>query len=140
MMCNNPKLDLVNINAHIKFCEILSICSQDIERKRNYDRQPKSKIAPTFSKRGYKNSISFGRMYKDTVLCLVQDFWGTLVFPYLNFKGVLNFAKSGGHTKSIQFLAVKLNAVSSLFQEATVHFLLSFYFSLISMVWAREGV
>ena len=35
MMCNNPKVDLVNMNAYIKFGEILSICSQDIERKRN---------------------------------------------------------------------------------------------------------
>ena len=40
-MCNNPKLDLVNMNAYIKFGEILSISSQDIERKKNYDdRQP----------------------------------------------------------------------------------------------------
>ena len=31
MMCNNPKLDLVNLNAYIKFDEILSIFSQDIE-------------------------------------------------------------------------------------------------------------
>ena len=29
MMCYNPKLDLVNMNAYIKFGEILSICSQD---------------------------------------------------------------------------------------------------------------
>ena len=36
MICNNPKLDLVYINACIKFGEILSICSQDIERKRNF--------------------------------------------------------------------------------------------------------
>ena len=33
MMYNNPKVDLVNINAYIKFDEILSICSQDIELK-----------------------------------------------------------------------------------------------------------
>ena len=33
MMCNNPNVDLVNIIAYIKFGEILSICSQDIERK-----------------------------------------------------------------------------------------------------------
>ena len=33
--CNNPTLDLVNMNAYIKFGENLSICSQDIERKRN---------------------------------------------------------------------------------------------------------
>ena len=34
-MCDNPNLDLVNMNAYIKFGEILSICSQDIEWKRN---------------------------------------------------------------------------------------------------------
>ena len=52
MICNNLKLDLVNINAYTKFGEILSFCSQDIERKQNYDgpndgqmdRQPKSSI------------------------------------------------------------------------------------------------
>ena len=33
MTCNNPLSDLVNNNAFIKFYEILSICSQDIERK-----------------------------------------------------------------------------------------------------------
>ena len=37
MMCNNPKLDLVNINAYIKYGEILLTCSQDIERKLNHD-------------------------------------------------------------------------------------------------------
>ena len=31
MMCNNPKLDLVNMNADVKFGEILPIGSQDIE-------------------------------------------------------------------------------------------------------------
>ena len=39
MMCNNPKLDLVNINDDIKFGKILFICSQDIERKWNYIRR-----------------------------------------------------------------------------------------------------
>ena len=37
MKGNYPKLDLVNINAYIKFGEILSICSQDIEQKQNSD-------------------------------------------------------------------------------------------------------
>ena len=37
MMGNNPKLDLVNVDMHTKFGQILSICSQDIERKRNSD-------------------------------------------------------------------------------------------------------
>ena len=36
-MCNKPKLDLVSMIAYIKFGEILSICSQDIKRKRNFD-------------------------------------------------------------------------------------------------------
>ena len=36
MLCNNPKPDLVNMNAFIKFGEILPIGSQDIERKRNF--------------------------------------------------------------------------------------------------------
>ena len=37
MTGNNPKLDLVNVDVHTKFGPILSICSQDIERKRNSD-------------------------------------------------------------------------------------------------------
>ena len=32
-MCNNPKLDLAKMTAYIKFGEILSIGSQDNERK-----------------------------------------------------------------------------------------------------------
>ena len=35
-MCNDPKLDLAKMNAYIKFGEILEICSQDIEQKRNF--------------------------------------------------------------------------------------------------------
>ena len=35
MTGNNPKLDLVNVDVHTKFVQILSICSQDIERKQN---------------------------------------------------------------------------------------------------------
>ena len=34
---NNPKLDLVNVDVHTKFGPILSISSQDIERKQNSD-------------------------------------------------------------------------------------------------------
>ena len=37
MTGNNPKLDLVNVDVHTKFSRILSICSQDIERKQNSD-------------------------------------------------------------------------------------------------------
>ena len=35
-MCNNPNVDVANMNAYIKFGEILSIGSQDIERKQNF--------------------------------------------------------------------------------------------------------
>ena len=35
MMTNTPKLDLVNVDVHTKFGQILSFGSQDIERKRN---------------------------------------------------------------------------------------------------------
>ena len=37
MTANNPKLDLVDVDVHTKFGQILSICSQDSERKRNSD-------------------------------------------------------------------------------------------------------
>ena len=35
MTGNNPKLDLVNDDVHTKFRRILSIRSEDIERKQN---------------------------------------------------------------------------------------------------------
>ena len=34
---NNPKLDLVNVDVHTKFGQILSNGSQDIEQKQNSD-------------------------------------------------------------------------------------------------------
>ena len=37
MTGNNPKLDLVDVDVHTKFGQILSSHSQDIERKRNSD-------------------------------------------------------------------------------------------------------
>ena len=37
MTGNNPMLDRVNDDVHTKFGRILSICSQDIERKQNSD-------------------------------------------------------------------------------------------------------
>ena len=37
LACNNLNLDLVNINAYTKFCQIPSIHSQVIERKQNSD-------------------------------------------------------------------------------------------------------
>ena len=37
MIGNNPKLDLVSVDEHTKFGQILSIRSKDIERKQNSD-------------------------------------------------------------------------------------------------------
>ena len=37
MAGHNPKLDLVNVDVHTKYGQILSICSQDIEQKQNSD-------------------------------------------------------------------------------------------------------
>ena len=42
MTCNNPKLDLVNINAYIKFAVFLSIVSQDIERIQKFCFKPRA--------------------------------------------------------------------------------------------------
>ena len=36
MMFNIPKLDLVNMNAYMKFGEKMSVSFQDIERKQNF--------------------------------------------------------------------------------------------------------
>ena len=37
MTGSNTKVDVVNVDVHTKFGQILSICSRDIERKRNSD-------------------------------------------------------------------------------------------------------
>ena len=37
MTGNNPKLDLVNVDAHKKMGQILTICSQGIKQKQNSD-------------------------------------------------------------------------------------------------------
>ena len=61
MTGNNPNVDIVSINANAKFDEILSIGSQEIWRKRNFDglMENKASIAPTFSK-----MHDYSRVYK----------------------------------------------------------------------------
>ena len=49
-MGNNPKLDLVNVDVHTKFGQILSIRSQDIERKRNSDVNQGLQLRKNFAK------------------------------------------------------------------------------------------
>ena len=67
------------------------------------------------------------------VLCLGQDFWGTQVSLYLNFRGT--FTNSGGHTKSFKFLPVKLNS----YPEISVHFLFKFELH-VDRFGSRRGV
>ena len=50
MMCNNPKLDLFNVDAHKKIGQSLSICSQGIERTRNSEVNQGLKLCQKFEK------------------------------------------------------------------------------------------
>ena len=36
MTCNNPNLDIINMDVKNQYGKILLICSQDIARKRNF--------------------------------------------------------------------------------------------------------
>ena len=56
MTGNNPKLDLVNDDVHTKFGRILSIHSQDIERKRNSDVNQGPKLRQNSAKNEGKRS------------------------------------------------------------------------------------
>ena len=71
--------------------------------------------------------------YPNAVLCLGQDFRGTQVSLYLNFRGT--FTNSGGHTKSLKFLPVKLNS----YPEISVHFLVKFELD-VDTFGSRKGV
>ena len=50
MTGNNLKLDLVNVDVHTNFGNILSIRSQDIEWKRNYDVNQGPLLCQNFAK------------------------------------------------------------------------------------------
>ena len=50
MTGNNHKLDLVNVDVHTNFGQILSIFSQDIEWKRNSDINQGTKLLQNFAK------------------------------------------------------------------------------------------
>ena len=49
MMLNNRRLDLVNVDVHTKFGQILSIGYQDIERKQNSDVNQGPKLHQNFA-------------------------------------------------------------------------------------------
>ena len=80
-----------------------------------------------------KNNNHPTKIFSNSVLRLGQDFWGTQVSLYLNFRGT--FTNSGGHTKSFKFLPVKLSS----YLEISVHF--SFKFELdVDSFGLRRGV
>ena len=56
MTCIDPKIDVVNINSYLKFGEILSLCSQDIERKRNFWRKSRATTLVQIWKNDVKQS------------------------------------------------------------------------------------
>ena len=56
-MCNNPKLDPVNMNAYVKFCENLSICSQDIKGNK-FRRKSRAITLVKICKKGHVTILS----------------------------------------------------------------------------------
>ena len=76
MTVNNPNLlDLVNINAHTKFGQILSTRSQDIEQKQNSDMT---------SVKGHNSITKVQKMiYKNPNLDLVS------IIAYTKLSGIL---------------------------------------------------
>ena len=50
MTGNYPKLDLVNVDVHTNFGQILSIRSQDIKRKQNSDVNQGPQLCQNFAK------------------------------------------------------------------------------------------
>ena len=53
---NNPKLDIVNVDVHTKFGQILSSHSQDIKRKRNSDVNQGPLLRQNFAKNDRQQS------------------------------------------------------------------------------------
>ena len=56
MTGNNPKLDLVNVDAHKQTGQILTICSQGIEQKQNSDINQGPKLCQKFAKNDRQQS------------------------------------------------------------------------------------
>ena len=56
MAGDNPKLDLVSVDVHTKFGQILSILSQNIERKQNSDINQGPQLFQKFAKSGRQQS------------------------------------------------------------------------------------
>ena len=65
MTGNNLKLDHVNVDVHIKFGQILSICSRDIERKRNSGVNQGPKLCPNFAKKMTGNNLKLDHVNVD---------------------------------------------------------------------------
>ena len=64
MTCTDPKIDVVNTNAYLKFGDILSICSQDIERKQTFDLNQGPELWYKFGKNDMKQFKARSCQYK----------------------------------------------------------------------------
>ena len=73
-MCNDPNLDIVSISAYTKFCKILSICTQDIERKQNYDRITLVAHTTLLEISKYKNLFFTSDTFKQITLAIKAIF------------------------------------------------------------------
>ena len=70
MTGNNPKLALINVDAYKKIGQILSICSQGIERKQNSDVNQGPKLCQKFAKHGRQQSQA-----RSCQSCCAYKFW-----------------------------------------------------------------
>ena len=70
MTGNNPKQDLVNVDAHKKIGHILSIRSQGIERKQNIDINQGSKLCLIFAKNNGQQSQA-----RSCKCCCAHNIW-----------------------------------------------------------------
>ena len=74
MTGNNPKLDLVNVDAHKNIGQFLSICSQGIERKQNSDINQGPKLCQNFAKNDRQQSLARSCKY-----CCPYKIWSESV-------------------------------------------------------------
>ena len=105
MTGNNPKLDLVNVDAaHKRIDQILTICSQGIEQKQNSDINQGQKLCQKFVKKMTGNNPKLDLVHVDVhtkfgqILSIHSQYIEWKLYSDVN-QGLLpcqNFAKNDG--------------------------------------------
>ena len=80
MMANNPKLDLVNVDAHKKIGQILTICSRGIEQKQNSDINQGPKLCQKFAKNDRQQSQA-----RSCQCCFAYKIWSDSVNSFSRY-------------------------------------------------------